>query len=54
MIFEISEEDFNDIMKLIEEKCSVGFQKDFDNPYDAIKTRLLFQYGSQKSNGGSQ
>jgi len=48
MIFNINEEDFQNIMKAIEEKCSLGFGIDKNNPYDVIKLRLLFQYGSQK------
>ena len=43
MEFKISEEDFREIMRLIEDKCSDGFGVDKDNIYDAIKTRLLFQ-----------
>lgn len=48
MIFEISEEDFRKIMELIEQKVSRSYGIDENNPYDAIKTRLLFQYGSQR------
>ncbi len=48
MIFEIREEDFKVIMRMIEDKCSDGFGVEEDNIYDAIKTRLLFQYGLSK------
>ena len=47
MRFDIGEEDFQKIMELVESRCSQGFGIDNDNPFDGIKIRLLFQYGSQ-------
>ena len=46
-VFEIGEEDFNILMRLLETKCSLRFGVEEDNPYDVIKTRLLFQLQCQ-------
>lgn len=54
MILELTEDEFNKIIELIEPKCSQEFGIDLNNPYDAMKTRFLFQHGSQVSNKTSE
>jgi len=48
VLFNISDEEFQLIIKAILDKCAPEWEVDNWNEYNKIKTSLLFQYGSQR------
>ena len=47
IIIELTEEEWIEVIKLVDKK-SAGHFSDNQNEYDAIKTRMLFQFGMQR------
>ena len=48
MIIELTEKEWIEVMKLVEQKCGPEWQMDKWNEFNDIKTKMLWQFGNQK------
>ena len=52
MIIELSEKEWIEVIKLVDQKSSGSYIVDNMNIYDDLKTKMLFQLGIQKKKKG--
>ena len=48
IIIQLTEEEWIKVIQLVEQKCAPSFDTDNWNEFNGIKTKLLFQLGTQK------
>jgi len=50
MIIELSEKEWIEVIKLVDQKSTGSYIVSEQNNYDELKTKMLFQFGIQKEN----
>lgn len=50
MIIELSEKEWIEVIKLVDQNSTGSYIVSEQNKYDDLKTKMLFQFGIQKEN----
>ena len=48
MIIELTEKEWVEVIKLVDQKATGSYIVDEQNQYDDLKVKMLFQYGMQR------